>query len=79
MNPTSHHERGYRAVLLQESVKERLQAFRRGLPERDLAQERRLVTAGIELLLSRTELHDEWLRRVSDVVMRDLQMDATGD
>ena len=66
------HEIGYRAVLLREETKEKLREFRCGLPDRDLNQERRLVTAAIELVLSSPSLHKDWLDGVVEVVRKDL-------
>ena len=37
-----------------------------------LPQERRLVTAALELVLDSPELHKQWLSRVNDVVRRDI-------
>ena len=66
------HEVGYRAVLLREETKEALREFRCALPDRDLNQERRLVTAAIELVLSSPDLHKAWLDRVVEVVRKDI-------
>jgi len=71
------HEIGYRAVLLREETKERLREFRCGLPERDLNQERRLVTAAIELVISTPSLHKAWLDGVVEVVRKDLNQAQT--
>ena len=54
---TKEQEPGYRAVLVREETKKALQAFRAALPGRDLAQERRLATAAVQLVLQRPDLH----------------------
>ncbi len=59
-------------MLLREETKVSLQQFRRELSNRDLNQERRLITAAVELVLDRPDLHESWLRRIHDVVKRDL-------
>ena len=66
------HEPGYKAVLVREETKFELQAFRRALNDRDLNQERRLVTAAIEIVMARPELREALLKQVQDVVRRDL-------
>ncbi len=66
------HEPGYKAVLVREETKLELQAFRRALNDRDLNQERRLVTAAIEIVMARPELREALLKQVRDVVRRDL-------
>lgn len=76
MTHESNFEKGYRPVLVQEQTKQALQLFRRGLPDRDLAQERRLATAALEMVLETPTLHAEWIKRVSGVVLRDIQMNA---
>jgi len=68
----SEQEPGYRAVLIREETKKSLQAFRARLPSRDLAQERRLATAALQLVLARVDLHDLWLAEVREVVRADL-------
>lgn len=70
---TREQEPGYRAVLVREETKKALQAFRAALPGRDLAQERRLATAAVQLVLQRPDLHAEWLEQVREVVRIDLQ------
>ena len=66
------YEPGYKAVLVREETKLELQAFRRALDDRDLNQERRLVTAAIEVVMARPELREALLKQVRDVVRRDL-------
>ena len=67
-------EIGYRPVLMREETKLKVQQFRRGIgSNRDLAQERRLITAAVELVVERPDLHREWLGRISDIVHRDLE------
>ena len=41
-------EPGYKAVLIREETKQRLQQLRKALPDRDLNQERRLATAAVD-------------------------------
>ena len=72
-NGHKEQEPGYRAVLVREETKKALQQFRAGLPGRDLAQERRLATAAVQLVLQRPDLHAQWLEQVREVVRIDLQ------
>jgi hypothetical protein len=72
---TTEQEPGYRAVLVREETKKHLQAFRARLPGRDLAQERRLATAALQLVLSRPELHELWMAELREVVRADLRTD----
>lgn len=73
MTTEKTHEPGYRPVLLREETKLSLQQFRRALANRDLNQERRLITAAVELCMAKTELHSEWLDLVPSVVNRDIE------
>lgn len=75
MTPTKERsiEHGYKPVLLREEIKLSLQQLRRELANRDLNQERRLISAAVELVISRPDLHEDWLRLVPDVVRRDLE------
>ena len=77
MSKPNIQEPGYRAVLVREETKTALQGFRSTLEDRDLNQERRLVTAAIEILLDSPEMHHKWLRRVDDVVRRDIDNRTT--
>lgn len=58
-------QHGYSAVLLKEVVKKELKKFRkeRGLVDSHI--ERGLVTAAVRLLLSRPELHSQWLQQLA--------------
>lgn len=69
---SGERERDYKPVLVRIETKQRLRTFRRALAERDLNQERRLVTAAVETMLEHPELRAEWLARVHDVVRADL-------
>jgi hypothetical protein len=75
MTPTKEKtiEHGYKPVLLREEIKLSLQQLRRELTNRDLNQERRLISAAVELIISRPDLHEDWLRLIPDVVRRDLE------
>lgn len=68
----NNHEPGYKPLLVREETKNALQEFRRTLPDRDLNQERRIATAAIEVVLERSDLHQELLRRIGDVAKRDI-------
>lgn len=70
--PVITHEPGYRAVLVREETKAQLQELRHTMPDRDINQERRLVSAAIEIMIERKDLHADWLQRVGDVVRRDI-------
>ncbi len=66
------HEPGYKPVLIREETKQKLQAFRRTVENRDLAQERRLATAALEYCLERPDVMKEVLRLVNQVVLKDI-------
>lgn len=69
----SNHEDGYAPVLVRKETKEKLKAFRRTLDDRDLNQERRLVTAALEYCLTNDAVLREVLKIVPNVVMADLE------
>lgn len=73
---SGNFEHGYKAVLVREETKEQLREMRTTLPDRDLFQERRLVTAAIELAIedAKTDEHalNRLLSRAREVVVRDL-------
>lgn len=64
-------EQGYRAVLLWEETKQALQKMRRALPDRELYQERRLVTAALEIVMQDPTLREAWLARVMEINHRE--------
>ena len=66
-------EPGYKAVLIREETKRRLQQLRKALPERDLNQERRLATAAIEYCLTVAVARAGFLALVKDIVRLDLE------
>jgi hypothetical protein len=66
-------EPGYKAVLIREETKQRLQQLRKALPERDLNQERRLATAAIEYCLTDAVARAGFLALVKDIVRLDLE------
>jgi len=72
-NNHNTQEPGYKAVLIREETKQRLQQFRRSLPDRDLNQERRLATAAIEYCLSDPAARVGFLALVKDIVLLDLE------
>lgn len=76
----STHEPGYKAVLVREETKQALRVLRASLQDRDLFQERRLATAGLELALELAAESQDGLQRLlektRDVVVRDLSMPA---
>lgn len=63
---------GYKAVLVREETKHRLKVFRESLVDKDLYQERRIVTAALEYFLSEADAREAVLARVKDVVLLDL-------
>lgn len=69
----SNQEPGYKAVLVREETKKRLQAFRQTLPDRDMYQERRLVTAALEHCLADEDARCAMLERARRVVLLDLE------
>mgnify|MGYP001202638166 CR=1 FL=1 len=72
-NIKSNYEDGYAPVLVRKETKEKLKAFRKTLDDRDLNQERRLVTAALEYCLSNEAVLKEVLRNVPNVVIADLE------
>lgn len=68
-----HH--GYRAVLLREDIKVRLRKFRgQQSVSNDSHIERCMVTAGIELLLNRPELHQAWIEQLIQATTEDTKL-----
>jgi hypothetical protein len=68
-------EPGYAPVLVHADLKIRLKVFREGLTtNKDLLQERRLVTAALELVLNSPELHDAWREGALKVVATDMRL-----
>jgi hypothetical protein len=68
----SHLEPGYKAVLIREETKLRLQQFRKSLRDRDLMQERRLATAALEYCLRDSSVMREVIQLAHEVVLRDI-------
>ena len=66
-------EPGYKAVLVREETKRKLQEFRKDIPEKDLYQERRLATAALEFCLSDENARKQMLLRARNVVLLDLE------
>ena len=66
-------EPGYKAVLIREETKQRLQQLRKALPDRDLNQERRLATAAGEYCLTDAVARAGFLALVKDIVRLDLE------
>lgn len=77
---SGNFEHGYKAVLVREETKDQLRDLRSSLPDRDLFQERRLVTAAIELAIedanSDEQARNRLLGRAREVVVRDLHSRA---
>jgi hypothetical protein len=77
---TSNFEKDYKAVLVRKETKEQLRDLRTTLPDRDLYQERRLATAGLEMIMDQAkdcpDTRDRLLTRVRDIVRRDLDSQA---
>ena len=57
----SNHEPGYRPMLVWAHTKIALQEIRQKLSDSHSCQERWLITAAAELVLSHPELHQEWI------------------
>lgn len=70
-------EPGYKAVLVREETKLKLQALWRALPNRNLFLERRLATAAIEYCLNDGTARQAMLDLVRHIVMRDLETAET--
>lgn len=70
-------EPGYKAVLVREETKLKLQALGRALPNRNLFLERRLATAAIEYCLNDEAARQAMLDLVRNIVMRDLETAET--
>ena len=70
-------EPGYKAVLVREETKLKLQALGRVLPHRNLFLERRLATAAIEYCLNDETARQAMLDLVRHIVMRDLETAET--
>jgi len=70
-------EPGYKAVLVREETKLKLQALGRVLPNRNLFLERRLATATIEYCLNDGTARQAMLDLVRHIVMRDLETAET--
>jgi len=66
-------EPGYKAVLVREETKRKLQAFRKDIPEKALLQERRLATAALEYCLSNENARKQMLELARSVVLLDLE------
>lgn len=66
-------EPGYKAVLVREETKLKLQELGRALPNRNLYLERRLATAAIEYCLHDGTARQAMLDMVRHIVMRDLE------
>jgi hypothetical protein len=75
----SNHEPGYKAVLIREETKRRLQDFRRSLPDRDMYQERRLATAALEHCLATEEGRQAILQHARQIVILDLETERQRD
>ncbi len=70
-------EPGYKAVLVREETKLKLQELGRALPNRNLFLERRLATAAIEYCLNDGAARQAMLELVRHIVMRDLETAET--
>jgi hypothetical protein len=69
----SNLEPGYKAVLVREETKRKLQDFRKNIPEKDLFQERRLATAALEYCLNDETAKRAMLEMARHIVMLDLE------
>ena len=70
-------EPGYKAVLVREETKLKLQELGRALTNRNLFLERRLATAAIEYCLNDGTARQAMLDLVRHIVMRDLETAET--
>ena len=73
-------EPGYRAVLCHETTKARLSDVRSQLQDKDLCQERRLVTAALDLVIDKAEADPDfkkkWIAKTHGVVATDMEIQA---
>ena len=66
---------GYSPVLLRTDLKDALKQFRRDLGfGHDSHIERCLMSAAIEMLLARPELHDGWIKGLADATRKDVML-----
>ena len=66
---------GYSPVLLRTDLKDALKQFRRDLGfGHDSHIERCLMSAAIEMLLTRPELHDGWIKTLADATRKDVMI-----
>lgn len=70
-------EPGYKAVLVREETKLKLQEFGRTLSNRNLFLERRLVTAALEYCLNDAAARQAMVELVRHIVLRDLETTET--
>lgn len=64
-------EPGYKALLVREETKARLQAFRKSIKDRDFFQERQLATAALEYCLQKPAVMEEVVKLAKNVVKAD--------
>lgn len=65
---TRNYEPGYASVLVRNETKVALRRFRASLKDRDLAQERRIVTAILEMAFDDCQRNPEKAKRVEEAV-----------
>jgi len=69
----SNLEPGYKAVLVREETKRKLQELRKSIPDKDLFQERRLATAALEYCLTNEIARQAMLEMACHIVLLDLE------
>lgn len=67
----TNHEPGYKALLVREETKVRLQVFRKSIKDRDFFQERQIATAAIEFCLKDPAVMQKVIEMAKEVVMDD--------
>jgi len=66
-------EKNYRPVLLREETKAQIKDFMRKQSDREIYQERRLVTAAVNIVLETPELHALLLKRAAELMAVEAQ------
>lgn len=73
----ANHEPGYRPMLVWGTTKIALQEIRQRIGAERYCEERWLITAAAELVLSRPELHEAWLKEVYAMESRETSYEAS--
>jgi len=73
MSKGSKLEKNYRPVLLREEVKAQVKDFQRKQTDREIYQERRLITAAVTIVLEKPELHELLLKKAAELMAVEAQ------